>query len=356
MARPDLLRCDDGSIVNSPALWARRREELLQAVVPLEYGGMPPAPQSVRSELLHEARIRTMAGVTVRSLRVVCELRNEEDPFAFGLRLYMPPGRAPRPAVVYGDGCWEYLTDPIRWSILSRGYAFAVFNRVELSADAGDHGRNTGLHRHFPAQGFGALAAWAWGYQRCVDVLSALPEVDADRIAITGHSRGGKTVLLAGATDERIALTNANGSGTGGAALYKLRGQGAEPLDQAKIDRIGFWYGRGLADFANRADELPFDQDMLLAAIAPRALLCTEAEGDLWANPLGTRECLRRVGAVHQALGVPERLGYHLRPGLHAHAPPDWQVFLDFVDAQFRGTAPPRSYAIPDDPGLEFML
>ncbi|MFW6303739.1 MAG: alpha/beta hydrolase family protein [Candidatus Sumerlaeota bacterium] len=345
----NLLTFDDGQLVETSAQWAQRRREFLNAVVPLEYGGMPPEPESVRSEMLHQTRIRTMEGVYVQNLQVVCDLRKGEPPFVFGLRLYVPPSESPRPVIIYGDGCWEYLTDPIRWSILSRGYALAVFNRVELAADAGDHGRNTGLHRHFPNLGFGALAAWAWGYHRCIDVLCARSELDADRIAITGHSRGGKTVLIAGATDGRIALTAANGSGTGGAALYKIRSDGAEPLDSAKIQRFGYWYGKELADYVDRVDDLPCDQHMLLAAIAPRGLLCTEAKGDLWANTLGTRECLRRVRSVYESLRASDQLGYHMRDGLHAHAPSDWQVFLDFADYRLRGIPPSRSYAVPDD-------
>ena len=37
-----------------------------------------------------------------------------------------------------------------------------------------------------------------------------LDYVDPYHIAVTGYSRGGKTVLLAGATDERIRYTNPN--------------------------------------------------------------------------------------------------------------------------------------------------
>ena len=49
------------------------------------------------------------------------------------------------------------------------------------------------------------------------DYLLTLPEVDKDKIIATGHSRGGKTALLLGAFDERVALTVPNASGGGGA-------------------------------------------------------------------------------------------------------------------------------------------
>lgn len=345
----ELLQFNNGNTVDNLTQWEARRRELLAAVIPLEYGGMPPAPASTRAEQLHEAAVRTLDGVAVRTLRVISETPQGRAPFGFILKVYIPPSIGPRPVVIAGDGCWEYLSEQVRSWILSRGYLLAVFNRVELAADAYNHDRNTGLHCVFPEHAFGALAAWAWGYHRCVDVLTEMPGADSGQIAVTGHSRGGKTVLLAGATDDRIALTAANGSGTGGAALYKCRSEGAEPLDQAKINRIGYWYGPDLAAYVDRPEALPFDQHMLLGAIAPRSLLVTEAAGDLWANPRGTRECLRRVRTAYEAFDGKERIGYHLRQGLHAHQPSDWQVFLDFADWRFRDRTPPRTYEIPPE-------
>ena len=74
-------------------------------------------------------------------------------------------------------------------------------------------------------------SAWAWAAQRCVDALLTMDLVQSDGIAVTGHSRGGKTAILAGATDERIAVTNPNNSGTGGAGLLRLKGSRAEEIN-----------------------------------------------------------------------------------------------------------------------------
>ena len=188
----------------------------------------------------------------------------------------------------YVDACWHYACDAVVAAMLERGYVFAQFNRVEVASDrtgvATQH--NSRVFRDRPV---GALAAWAWAwaYHRAVDGLVQLAFVDRDRIAAVGHSRGGKAALLAGATDERIAVTSANNSGAGGAGCFRWQAPGAETLADV-VSAFPHWFGPQLKLYVGRENELPFDQHFLKALVAPRALLTTEALGDLWANPTGS--------------------------------------------------------------------
>jgi hypothetical protein len=202
--------------------------------------------------------------------------------------------------------------------------------------------RSGGLYDVYPDHKFGALAAWAWGYHRCVDFLHELSFIDTERIAVTGHSRGGKTTLLAGATDKRITLINDNASGTGGGALFRYVGDGGETLNI--INSFPSWFNEDLSSFLGRENDMPFDQHCLLAAIAPRPLLLTYALDDRWSNPEGMVQCTWAAGEVYLFLEVTDNLAFHLREGTHSHAPEDWDVLLDFINWKWLGKEPMVAY------------
>jgi hypothetical protein len=274
-----------------------------------------------------------------------------DRPFQFLLDMLVPPGDIPFPVVLTGDGCWRYITDDITREVLRRGYILAVFNRVEIVPDNYRSERVSSLYRVYPEGDYGALAAWAWGYHRCVDFLLSLDCVDATRIAIVGHSRGGKAALLAGAIDERIALTAPNNSGCGGAGCFRWQGHGSETLAHI-LDPVPYWFSPRLKEFVGREELLPFDQHSLKALVAPRALLSTEALGDLWANPTGTWLTYLAAREAYRFLDAEERIGIWYREGDHDHGQPDWEAFLDFVDWHFQGKLPSQTFDINPFPDL----
>lgn len=341
---PNPFRFADGTLVCSPADWQRRRKEISVLIVELEYGGLPPTPTSTIAEELHHADISALGDAQYITYRVQT---GPDHPFSFSMTLLIPPGDGPFPVVLTGDGCWRYANDSIAAEVLRRGMILAQFNRVEIVPDAYSLERTSGLYRVYPEGTYGALAAWAWGYHRCVDVLVKMPVVDAGRIAVVGHSRGGKTVLLAGATDERIALTSPNDSGCGGAGSFYQQGPNCEKLSDI-LTAFPYWFGPRLQDYIGKETTLPFDQHFLHALIAPRVLLTTEALGDLWANPSGSWQVHLAAREVYRFLAAEDRLGIWYRPGVHDHGWQDWNAFLDFMQWQLCGR--PRPVGFNENP------
>ena len=352
--KPDLMRFDDGTPVRREN-WPQRRGELRQAIIPHEYGGMPPLPQSTTAVPRCRSMLRDWEGVAYRTYEVRSTFAGGGE-ISLSLALWIPPGEGPFPAVLDGDGCWRYFNDDVVRQIVQRGNIAALFDRTEAAADNKDIYRQTGLYRLFPQATFGALSAWAWAYHRCIDALAQVPEVRADALAITGHSRGGKTALLAGATDRRITLTNPNNSGIGGMALNHRKAAGAEEVDSFFGSGNIFWFGPDFADHRHRDQDLPYDQHFLHALVAPRLLLATEAYQDHGANPPGTYAACQGTRPVYDMLGAPAHIGWALREGGHHHQPTDFAALLDFMDLHVHGRAVRRNFQRPLFPDLEALL
>ena len=330
---PRLLTFNDGSLVESEADWRRRRDEVRDTVISMQYGDLPPAPASVKFELLHETELYIDSVESYISGRIRFSFEHE---MTFGVNLYVPHGNGPFPVVICGDGCWpRYTSNEVIDDVVGRGYILVTFNRCELAKDVmKDTSQDFGLYTVAPKGNYGALAAWAWGYQRVVDVLVEMSFVDSERIAITGHSRGGKTVLVAAATDERIALVGANNSGAGGAGCYRWIDPEAERIFNL-LENFTYWFNPRFSNWIGRELELPFDQHFLKALIAPRAQINMTANGDLWANPVGTRITHEATKEVYDLLGAEENFVLTHREGKHAHKPEDWKMFLDFAETIF---------------------
>lgn len=321
----------DNTNVKNATDWQQRRKEILDCIIDIEFGGLPPAPTETSYELLN-----TTGDLEKGHFDTFRVIAKTEPEFTFIMQVLVPPDNGPFPVVINGDRCWKYASAEVEKEVRERGYILATFNRVEIVPDVKEAGRDTSLYKIFPEAKFGALAAWAWGYHRCVDVLSQLDFVDPGKIAITGHSRGGKTVLLAGATDERIALTNPNDSGSGGAGCYRFQGPDSERLADTNKN-FPFWFGPKISKYVDKENELPFDQHFMKALVAPRALLTTEALGDLWANPLGTWLTFAAAKEVYKFLGAEDKIATWYREGEHKHSLPDWQAFLDFMGWKLEG-------------------
>jgi hypothetical protein len=368
---PDPFRFNDGSRVKSPQDWAKRRAELRELVQIYQYGHLPPVapvlatpapdyqppepkPRPTAPSAAPPAPAPSLpAGTTQEKLLLTVTPPGSARSVAFHLLLAIPPGDGPFPAIVRGDLCWGPARPEIVAEVVGRGYILAEFDRTEIVPDKAGP-RDSGAYLVWPEGNFSATAAWAWGYHRVIDHLLTRRQTDALKIVVTGHSRGGKTALLAGAMDDRIALTNPNNSGCGGAGCYRHQAPKSEDIG-AILKNFPHWFQADFRQFIGKVDRLPIDQHSVKAVIAPRALLSTEALGDLWANPEGTQVTHLAAKEVFSFLGITDRIGIHFRPGGHEHNLYDWQTLLEFADRLFSGRPATREFdqpAFPEAPRI----
>jgi dienelactone hydrolase len=335
---PEILKFYNGNTVTNPSSWTARRKELLDKVLEIEYGRIPPSAE-ISATLMN-----------VHYPSQFPETRHEQwkisvpnSQISFVIDLLIPKSSGPSPVIVNGDACWKYITPEIEKLILSNGYCLATFNRTELAPDRPDSKPKNSLYGMYPEMEFGAIAAWAWGYHRVIDWLNQHPRIDPKQIALSGHSRGGKCVLLAGATDERVALTAPNNSGCAGAGCFRIQGEGSETLEDILLN-FPYWFHPEFNQYIHRVDELPFDQHSIKALIAPRALLTTEALDDLWANPIGTWYSHCAAKEVFDLLGQPDQIGIKFREGRHEHNLNDFKTLILFANWRFFGKSPIENF------------
>lgn len=327
---PDPLLLSNGQRVETKEDWQLRRGEIREMILDIEYGSIPPAPEHWEAKVTseHEA----LDGKAINR-RVTLKFGQGESAFRMRAGFLIPNRPGKFAVVIKNDVAIGHV--PISGKLIEDGYVVVEYLRTDLDLDEAD--AVGPAQRAYPAYDWGTLAVWAWGGMRIIDYVLTLPQINPEQIAVFGHSRGGKVALLTGALDERVSVSLPNGSGAGGAALFRNQGPKAESLAAiTDPERFGYWFSPKLRSFGGKEQELPFDQHFLRALIAPRAVLSTDALGDLWANPKGARGARDAAAPVFKLLGAPESANAcHFREGNHDETVEDWTAALKFMNQQF---------------------
>ncbi len=365
---PPLLECQDGSSVTASTQWStKRRDELLELLSANIYGKVPPMDDTSVSWRVADERCdeHTMACQAKRKTVEITVTRKSIS-HSFPFVLFSPAG------ATESVPCFLFLcnrgikdADPARhflspfWPaemIVSQGYATGVIFTHDIAPDY-DEGFTMGLHKLFgeytgsgrPADLWGTIATWGWAASRVLDYLETDTDIDATKVAVVGHSRGGKTALWASAQDTRFALTVSSCAGNSGDALArKSRGETIGDI----TTRFPYWFAKNYQQYADNEEAMPFDQHMLLALIAPRLLYTTAKTFDGWADPAGqfislvaaspAWELYGEVGIQQEELPKPEevlhagKIGHHYKSGYHTLDEYDWNQILLFADRHLR--------------------
>jgi hypothetical protein len=392
---PNPLVMLDGTSVKTADAWkSKRRPEILRLFEEHVYGKTPGGALPGMHAKLVESDAKALGGRATRKQITIFFTADEQGP-QMDLLVYIPnAAKMPAPAFLglNFQGNHTVHTDPAirlyprwlraddksgivdnaatekargskayRWQVekvIDRGYAIATANYGDLDPDNYKDDFSDGVHPLFYKPGqtrpdtkeWGAIGAWAWGLSRALDyIIENEKEIDGKKVAVLGLSRLGKTSLWAGAQDERFALVISDDSGCGGAALY--RRNFGEQVHHMVEGPIGYWFCKNHYQYAHRENDLPVDQHMLIALMAPRPVYVASAEDDRWADPKGEFLAALNATSVYSLFnleGLPASelpavnrpvsgtIGYHVRTGEHDLLEYDWDQFLAFADKHLR--------------------
>ncbi len=331
---PDPFLKEDGTRFTHPSDWKEMRANLYKSAVEFQYGKQPPAPEYFDVE-------PTYVPGNSHSNTYVIHAGTKEKSVRFRMKLFLPKSQEPCPVVIDGDGCFEYAYDKEFINVFrDNNIAFALFDRTEIAHDIQGEGRRKGaFYETYNDYNYGAFAAWAWGYSRVVDALEVIGKTDNSLITFTGHSRGGKTAMLAGVLDERAAIVNPNATCAGACSCNRLfikaiGEDGVERPSETAADLVRsfpYWMGEEFNEMANIPEKLPFDSHFLKAMVAPRVLFVSEAGSDIWANPVGSWQTTKASQEVYKFLGCEENLYWYFRNGTHFHKIEDIKKLVSVI-------------------------
>lgn len=379
---PCVTTFNNGKQVETAKQWSlKRRCEIIELLKKEMYGTLPKKPKHLVFKVFDNDSTAFGGNATRKQVRITFDSR--VDSVFMDVLIYIPnKTKKPAPLILELNfaGNQEIVNDPNikiteswvskkskgavnnRATAASRGYSTESFP-IERMIDEGyaaatiyagdidpDYFNVTNavqsLYPKLQKRGdnFSTIGAWAWGLSRAMDYFETDKQIDAKKVVLTGLSRMGKASLWAGALDQRFAIVISTESGKGGDALFKR--EFGESVD--RITKVfPQWFCRNFDKYANHVADMPFDQHMMLALVAPRPLYLGAAEEDLNEDPKGEFLALKATEPVYKLFGykgfttdtMPKvsqpirtlKLGFHLRPGKHGITVYDWDNYFEFI-------------------------
>lgn len=378
----DSLLFLDGKKIETVEQWESKKPIIKSQFLSLVYGEMPPPP--LQKHTINKSIY--IDSINVLYQEILIDLY-KQDQFVTQIRLsvFLPDTTKPNPIILALNKCGnltviennfitayddrllhnycEKKSSALRglkhdfWqldSLFKRGYGFATFHESDISPDI----KNTreGVFKHYPEldnkNGWGLISAWAWGLHRTIDYLHTNKLVDTNKLILFGHSRRGKTALLATALDERVDAVVPHQSGTVGMALSK-----SKTMESVKRINKTFphWFSDQFKEFAKNPKSLPIDQHYLVALVGPRPVLETVGSRDYWSSYWVSHKTLLKASPVYELYGEEGvidkgkiKYKYQLedqkeanllqirRPYGHTMNGDYWSFILDFLDYKLR--------------------
>lgn len=312
----------------SPEAWsaslAARRQQWLEML------GLFPLPE--RTPLNAE-----VTGVLERGDYVVEKLHFQCLPGAYVVgNLYRPAHVQGRlPAVLYLCGHTKGKVNPTyqanpRW-FGQHGYVALVLDPIQLGESQGMHHGTYHCGRwDWYSRGYAPAGTEVWNAMRALDYLASRPDVDPERMGVTGLSGGGAMSWFLGAADERVRVV----------VPVCQTGSIEHLVSDRAVD--------GHCDCAFWINTYGWCTPDLGALIAPRALLVASGTEDVLWRPYAFRDVLHRIRHLYQALGVPEKVELVEDLSPHGYTPKLRKAIFEWFNRYLKGDTAPVEDDVTD--------
>src|SRR5205823_6274291 len=239
---------------------------------------------------------------------------------------YVPDKKGKLPAILQVHGHWRGAKqDPV---VQSRCIGAAKLGFFVLCVDAfgaGERAVGTALGEYhgemtaatlLPA-GLPLSGLQVYENTRAVDYLLTRPEVDGERIGITGASGGGNQTMYAGAWDRRFKCV----------------------VPVCSVGNYQAYLGQACCMCEVVPGALKFTEEWaVLALVAPRALMVVNATQDAIQFSVGeAKKSLALTAPVFKLLGKPENLRHAIFEGPHDYSKAMREAMYGFMTLHLKG-------------------
>jgi len=319
--------------IGTEADWRKRREHIL-ANMQLAMGRFPGATQRVSLDVkvIEEKRVGELtrrkisfqsdAFDRVTAWLLIPDVRGSRTGLPTRLDGSGEPSYKRMPAVLcLHQTVREGKDEPVGLSgsrnmhyaveLARRGYVTLAPDYPSLGEHAYDFAAN-------PEYASGTMKA-IWDNIRAVDLLASLPEVEAQRIGVIGHSLGGHSAMFTAAFEPRLKVVV---SSCGFTTLRK--------------DDVPSWTGprympRIASIYENDVDRVPFDFTEIVASFAPRPFLACAATGDRDFDVSGVRDVIQAARPIYTLLAKVDHLQAMYPEGPHDFPPAARERAYEFL-------------------------
>lgn len=251
----------------------------------------------------------TITGTVVRDTVAIDKLHFQSKPGLYVTgNLYRPRDNTKRlPTILYvcghsgrgRDGNKTAFQDHGMW-FARNGYVCLVIDTLQLGEIPGKHHGTYNLERWWwHSLGYTPAGVECWNGIRAIDYLVSRPDVDADKIGVTGISGGGAVTIWIAAADERVKVA--------------VPVSGMSDLQSYVSNKVV----NGHCDCMFLVNLYGWEWTTIAALIAPRPMLFANSDNDSIFPMDGNRRIIARLREAYKMYEKPELVDDFVSKGGH---------------------------------------